>query len=527
MNADIHIWKPYTQDSVSVLSGIHQKGVSSLSFSNSGDLLASLGIDESHQIVVWNWKEGFVVAQVDASVFRLFQVLFITTPKAKVNEQVEIHSLISCGISHLKYWNVTGSKMIYERLTLGPDQPTETILSAFEFNPETIIVGSISGQIYVFNNLIVTKTLKMHNGPIWALAKHPDGVLSGSRGSSSEDVVLKLFTFDEEGSSKDLATRKVAFDVRAIDFCDGKIIIGTKDSSVVLLTGDSNEILNQGHGSGELWGLALHPSKMIAFTASHDHCLKSWNLETRKVISSLDSFSYPIQSLDISTNAELIAVGFCNGQFTLFPVAPDGTIDRDSTLKKRRDYPHSINAIRFSPDSTRIAVSYSQKFVEIYTIPNLTKYSTCRGAKGIITNLDWSEDSQNLQVNSSSFERLIFRISDANIIQDSDVINQIVWSSNTCVYGPDLIGIWPPGANSGDINNSHVSNRGNLVATGDDFGLVKLFNFPANKKNAAFLTFHGHSAHVTNLKFTFNDRYLVSTGGDDSCVFIWKTMKED
>ena len=28
--------------------------------------------------------------------------------------------------------------------------------------------------------------------------------------------------------------------------------------------------------------------------------------------------------------------------------------------------------------------------------------------------------------------------------------------------------------------------------------------------------FFGHSAHVTNVKFTHNDQYLLSAGGDDS-----------
>jgi microtubule-associated protein-like 6 len=32
----------------------------------------------------------------------------------------------------------------------------------------------------------------------------------------------------------------------------------------------------------------------------------------------------------------------------------------------------------------------------------------------------------------------------------------------------------------------------------------------------------GHSSHVTNVKFSKDDTYLFSTGGNDNCVFQWK-----
>lgn len=33
---------------------------------------------------------------------------------------------------------------------------------------------------------------------------------------------------------------------------------------------------------------------------------------------------------------------------------------------------------------------------------------------------------------------------------------------------------------------------------------------------AANKSYYGHSAHVTSVKFTHNDEYLLSAGGDDS-----------
>ncbi len=33
----------------------------------------------------------------------------------------------------------------------------------------------------------------------------------------------------------------------------------------------------------------------------------------------------------------------------------------------------------------------------------------------------------------------------------------------------------------------------------------------------------GHSSHVTKVKFSANDTYVVTTGGHDKTVLIWET----
>jgi microtubule-associated protein-like 6 len=33
----------------------------------------------------------------------------------------------------------------------------------------------------------------------------------------------------------------------------------------------------------------------------------------------------------------------------------------------------------------------------------------------------------------------------------------------------------------------------------------------------------GHSSHVTKVKFSANDTYVISTGGNDKTVIVWET----
>ena len=61
-----------------------------------------------------------------------------------------------------------------------------------------------------------------------------------------------------------------------------------------------------------------------------------------------------------------------------------------------------------------------------------------------------------------------------------------------------------------------------LVACGTDTSLVKVFRYPCTEERSEFLEGRGHSSHVTNVKFSRDDRYLFSTGGNDTCVIQWK-----
>ena len=58
-------------------------------------------------------------------------------------------------------------------------------------------------------------------------------------------------------------------------------------------------------------------------------------------------------------------------------------------------------------------------------------------------------------------------------------VEEIGWNSWTCVLGHTMTGVWPPKCDVTDVNAAHVSRDKQLVATADDFGMVKLFNYPA------------------------------------------------
>ena len=61
------------------------------------------------------------------------------------------------------------------------------------------------------------------------------------------------------------------------------------------------------------------------------------------------------------------------------------------------------------------------------------------------------------------------------------------------------------------------------MATGDDFGRVNLFRWPSVEERSKHKTYKGHSSYVTKVRFSAGDNYLLSSGGGDCTVFVWKT----
>ena len=61
-----------------------------------------------------------------------------------------------------------------------------------------------------------------------------------------------------------------------------------------------------------------------------------------------------------------------------------------------------------------------------------------------------------------------------------------------------------------------------LLASGDDFGKVRILRYPSIVKNSEAVFGVGHSSHVPCVKWSEEDEYLYSVGGEDNCVFQWK-----
>lgn len=105
--------------------------------------------------------------------------------------------------------------------------------------------------------------------------------------------------------------------------------------------------------------------------------------------------------------------------------------------------------------------------------------------------------------NSGAKEQLFYeapRGTRITSIKTTDVEN-LKWATWTGVLGLVCTGIWPAETDITDINSTHLSTDRRILATGDDFGLVKLFEWPAKVKHCLEnkRQFHIHLFFVCSL----------------------------
>ena len=79
---------------------------------------------------------------------------------------------------------------------------------------------------------------------------------------------------------------------------------------------------------------------------------------------------------------------------------------------------------------------------------------------------------------------LQFFIGGTRIVRKEE-IEPIKWATWTGVLGTEVLGVWPKYSQVNDVNATDAALEHNVVVTGDDFGLVKLFRFPTVKKGTS------------------------------------------
>ncbi|XP_071162130.1 echinoderm microtubule-associated protein-like 6 [Mytilus edulis] len=518
----IHVWDAVTKETKSILRGCHSRGVCSLDFSCSGKFLLSVGLDNN--IAVWRWQEGSKVATTPAHTQRIFSAEFRPDSDSQ---------FVSVGVKHVKFWTVTGSELTGKKGILTSagtgveSKKMQTMLCvAFGANNLTY-TGAMSGDVYVWQETTLVRIVpKAHTGPVFSMfTTLRDGfIVTGGKDPPSKDngpVKLwdqemkrrRAFPLHEAGTKTDV--------VKSVCRTKGKILVGTKMNSVIEIgEKDGNiQVLLSAHAEGELWGLDSHPSIPRFITASFDGTVRLWDLTNKSMVGRLEVGA--AKSASFSRDGELVAVGLKNGEVMVL------TVNGMKMWGKRRDRSGAISDVKFSSDGKYLAVGSEENTVDFYDLsqgPSLNRAGYCKGIPSFVIQMDFSADSKYIRVSSGDYTHRVFAVPSGSRVEKPEIVDKITWADWTSVVGPEVLGIWPKDSPNADVNCAHLSHHGNALATGDDFGYVKLFDFPCRDKHAECKKYGGHSADVTNVRFTADDKYLISTGGDDCCIFVWKCV---
>ena len=308
-----------------------------------------------------------------------------------------------------------------------------------------------------------------------------------------------------------------------------KVLVGTVGSEIFELSNDEEAQgdMNQGplvvgHCKDELWGLAVHPTQEEFCTVGDDKTLRVWGLKDHKMLRMLTLDDYA-RACCYSPNGHLIAVGM-GGDVGRGKRPKDGTVVIVQTQKQSLDVVKElknasewISDIKFSPNGELLAVASHDNKVYVYDcLANFALKCACSGASSYIKHIDFTTDSTALQCSTGAYEILYFDANSGEIMHDgAEKFKDEPFASWTLAIGWPAQGVYPPFSDGTDVNAVARTGDGTLLATADDFGLVKLFRYPCASNGAPSKSFSGHAAHVTNVRVSHGDDYVLSTGGGD------------
>jgi WD40 repeat protein len=178
--------------------------------------------------------------------------------------------------------------------------------------------------------------------------------------------------------------------------------------------------------------------------------------------------------------------------------------------------------LRYSPDGTKLAVGSHDNNIYIYETSSYKLLGKLTKHNSFIVSLDWSQDGSYIRSICGAHELLFFTVD--NFSQDPNGASNTKgtdWATNTAKYGWLVEGIFPSGTDGTHINGVDFSKDGQLIATGDDYGLVNIFRNPCRTGHKP-ISLRGHSEHVVRVQFHKNDQYLFSVGGYDQTLMQWK-----
>nr|XP_019940748.1 PREDICTED: echinoderm microtubule-associated protein-like 1 isoform X6 [Paralichthys olivaceus] len=510
----VRVWDSVSLNTLHVLGpGFFDRALVCLSFSksNGGNTLCVVDDSNDHVLSVWDWQREDRLAEVKCSNESVFAADFHPT---------DSNIVVTCGKSHLYFWNLEKGMLVKKQgLFEKQEKPKFVLCVTFAENGDTI-TGDSSGNILVWGkgtNRISHVIQGAHEGSIFALCMLRNGTLV----SGGKD--RRLISWDSSyQQTQTVEVPELFGPIRTIAEGRGEtVLIGTTKNFVLQGSLDGEFMpITQGH-TDELWGLAVHPWKPQFLTCGYDRQVSLWDSSTHQLIWT-KNMEDAAQSAGFHPTGAVVAVGTQTGRWLVLDT------DSKDLVTMHTDGNEQLSVMRFGTDGNFLAIGSHDNYIYIYAVAeNGRKYSRvgkCSGHSSFITHLDWSVDSQYLVSNSGDYEILYWIPSVCKQVVSVETTRDIEWATYTCTLGFQVFGLWPDGSDGTDINAVCRSSDKSLLVTGDDFGKVHLFSYPCSQFRAPSHAYGGHSSHVTNVTFLFDDSYLVSTGGKDMSVMQWRIV---
>jgi len=405
------VWDSRTGDTLALLRGVHRDGVSCVAFDSSGALLATVGLEPSHVVALWDWQaEASLLARVATGLPRVFALSFRPNAAGRIE-------LAAAGVRCLTFLSESAPAaddsapllLRCRRGNWGRVPPATLLCVAWSSDGAECLTGSVRGDVLLWCERTLLRAVRAHAGPVHDLCASGNGdVVSAGRGGELRrwgpmlraagppiDLRAPLAALTDS-AGRPLASCASALTLRSVDVdARGRLLLATGSGELLMLDPSAGEltILLQGHGPapaggassswpGAVAGLATHPTRDLAVTAGDDATLRLWSLRSR-AMSALRPLPAAARALAYSPDGALLAVGLATGGLLLLDGATLGAADEpalasigslglpppplSSSAAADAELPRgAISELAWSPDGALLAAAASDTRIHLY-----------------------------------------------------------------------------------------------------------------------------------------------------------------
>ncbi|XP_078666345.1 echinoderm microtubule-associated protein-like 2 isoform X6 [Branchiostoma floridae x Branchiostoma belcheri] len=545
--AHIRIWDSRTLQTQKFLgTGALEKAVIALAFSGTLDRLAAIDSSEGHMMSVWDIKSGKKLTEAQVGTEVVCQVGF--SPRSP-------DTVVTAGKEHLVWWELgveTGTLQEVARANYDQRYNKAKYIICFLHNDRgDLITGDSNGTVFVWGEggNCITQALKhIHEGPVFSLLMMKNFLLTAGR-----DGMVYAFPWGKNmehmGFSASLQVPRIEGGIRMQCVTgDGSVLLlGTTVNSILSVSLTSavcpllgasldKDVVTQGHFD-DVKAICPQPSHAAPgqfLTAGNDgtvcmHDSESHSLQWKYVIKGAT-----IQCADFYHPGSLprVALGTKDGSVIVLEV---NDMDEVSEMcRASKTARGRITVIKICPDGERIAVGCQDGSVQILQLTDycskLELLGKCKGHKGAITGLDWSADLPTggyiIQTSSSDYQHFLWDVDQCVQLTDMAGLRNTEWLTYNCMLGYVVKDIWNAGLDGRDVRTLDRAPNWRHVGTADERGEIHMFTYPCAHKDAQADTYKCHSSQVSCLRFLHDNIHLVTAGGKDTSILLWKITSQ-
>ncbi|ENN76153.1 hypothetical protein YQE_07324, partial [Dendroctonus ponderosae] len=556
--AHIRIWSTQTLQTLYVFGmGEFELGVVAVAFSflNGGSYV--LGVDGGRESIlsVWQWQWGHLLGKVAVSKRSLLNPRPPTNPvntppplfqtlheevTGAVFHPLDDNLMITHGKGHLTFWN---------RRKDGFFERTD-ILKPFEQDGD-VITGDSDGFITIYSvdadgAYFVKMEYEAHNKGVGAVVMLSEGTLL-----SGGEKDRRIAAWDSLRNYKKITEVKLPElfgGVRSIypqrpGRNDGNIYVGTVKNNI--LEGSLQRRFNQvgmvfGHGR-QLWGLAVHPDDEVFATAGHDKNIALWR--KNKLIWTTQA-AYECIALTFHPFGVALAAGSSEGHLLILN-AETGQI-----VNTIRVCGSPLNCVGFNPSESLdarwfiassalkrsvggelIAIASQNGSIYLFRVSrdgfSYKKANKIRGSQPLMQ-VDWSSDSSYLQAVTADYDLSFWDVKTLTPEKSPIAMKEVKWATHNATVGFMVSGVWnnrfyPMTSLVSTVCRSAAHD---LLVSGDTDGYLRLFRYPCLSSKAEYNEEKVYSGTVACARFLFNDRNVVTVGGNDASLMLWQLAED-